>query len=66
MRSGAETSLLNLELSISEGVPLMNFLLTPLCPIEKVTLWVGFLYLTSGSETDEGVAKGKVFDRTSY
>ena len=28
---------------------------TASCPIEKVTLWEGFLYLTSGSETDEGV-----------
>ena len=25
----------------------------------KVTLWEGFLYLTSGSETVEGVAKDK-------
>ena len=33
-------------------------------PVEKVTLWVGFLYLTSGSETGEGVAKDEVFART--
>jgi len=26
--------------------------------------WVGFLYLMSGSETDEGVAKDKVFAGT--
>jgi len=32
--------------------------------LEKVTLCVGFLYLTSGSETDEGVAKDTVFART--
>ena len=36
-----------------------DFLLAPACPIEKVTLWEGFLYLTSESETDEGVAKDK-------
>jgi len=42
------------------GVPLLGaFLLAPACPMEKVTLCEGFLYLTSGSETDEGVAKDK-------
>ena len=30
-------------------------------PIETVTLLVGFLCLTSGSETDEGVVKYKFF-----
>jgi len=41
-----------------------DFLLAPTCPIEKVTLPEDFLYLTSESETDEGVAKDKVNART--
>jgi len=64
VRSGAETGLLSLRLSVSQGASLGYFLLAPACPIEKVTLWVCFLYLTSGSETDEGVAKDKVFPQT--
>ena len=40
-----------------------DFLLAPECPIEKVTLWEGYLYLMLGSETDEGVRKEKVFAR---
>ena len=63
-RSGAEVGLLSLRLSVSQGSSLGDFLLAPACPIEKVTLWEGSLYLTSGSETDEGVAKDKVFART--
>jgi len=29
------------------------------CPLEKETPWLGLLYLTLGSETDEGVGKDK-------
>ena len=49
--SGAEIGLLSLRLRVSQGASLGDFLLAPPCPIEKVILWVGFLYLTSGSET---------------
>jgi len=59
VRKGAEIGLLSLRLSVSQGASLGDFLLAPACPIEKVTLWEGFLYLTSGSETDEGVMKDK-------
>jgi len=47
-----------------------DYLLTPACPKEKATLWAqsrqsslweGLLYLTSGSKTDEGLSKDKVF-----
>ena len=62
VRSGAEIGLLRL--IVFQGASLGDFLLAPACSIEKVTLWEGFLCLTSGSETDEGVAKGKVFART--
>jgi len=44
VRSGAEIGLLRLGLSVSQGVSLGDFLLAPTCPIEKHTLWVGFLY----------------------
>jgi len=64
VRSGAEIGLLSVRLSVSQGASLGDFLLAPACLIEKVSLWVGFLYLTSGSETDEGVAKDKVLART--
>jgi len=64
VRSGAEIGLLSLRQSVSQGASLGDFLLAPACPIEKVTLWEGVLYLTSGSKTDEGVAKNKVFART--
>ena len=64
VRSGAEIGLLNLRLSISQGASLGDFLLAPACPIEKVSLWEGFLYLTSGSETDEGVAEDEFYART--
>jgi len=53
VRSGAEIGLLSLTLSVSQGASLGDFLHAPACPIEKVTLWEGFLYLTSGSETNE-------------
>ena len=59
VRSGAEIGLVSLRLGVSHGASLGDFLLAPACPIEKVTLWEGFLYLTSGSETDEGVTKDK-------
>ena len=55
--SGAKFDLQRLTLSLSQSAPLRNFLFAPARPIEKVTLWVGFLYLTPGSETDEVVAK---------
>jgi len=48
-RRGAEIGLLSLRLSLYQG---------------KVTLWECFLYLMSGTETDEGVAKDEVFART--
>jgi len=60
VRSGAEVGLLSLRLSVSQGASLGDFLLAPACSIEKVTLWEGFLYLTPGSETGEGIAKDKV------
>ena len=60
VRSGVEIGLLSLRLSVSQSASLGDFLLAPVCPIEKVTLWEDFLYLTLGSETDEGVAKDKV------
>jgi len=63
VRSGAEIGLLSLRPSVSQGASLEGFLLAPACPIEKVTLWEGFLYLTSRSETD-ATAKDKVFART--
>jgi len=43
----------------SKGASLGDFLLAPTCPIEKVTLWEGFLYLTSGSETEDSAMKDK-------
>jgi len=62
--SGAEIGLLSFRLSVSQGASLGNLLLAPACPIEKITLRESFLYLTPRSETDEGVAKKKVFART--
>jgi len=64
VRSGAEIGLLGSRLSVSQGASLGDFLLASSCPIDKVTLWEGFLYSMPGSETDEGVAKDKVFART--
>lgn len=40
----------SLGLSIPQCIPLASA-----CPIEKVTPWVDFVYLTSGSETDKGI-----------
>jgi len=63
VRSGAEIGLMSFRLSVSQGASLGDFLLAPACPVEKETLWEGFFYLTSGSETDEGAVKDKVFAR---
>ena len=60
-KSGAEIGPLSLWLSCSKSASLGDSLLAPTSPIEKVTLWEGLLYLTSGSEIDEGVAKDKTF-----
>ena len=51
VKSGAESGLLSLRLSVSQGASLGDFLLASACPVEKVTLWEGFLYLTTDSET---------------
>jgi len=64
VRRGAEFGQLSLRLSVSQSASLGDFLLALACHIEKVTQWICFLYLTSGSETDEGVTKDKVFART--
>jgi len=64
VRSDAEIGLLSLRLNVSQGASIGDFLLAPVCPIEKVTLWEDFFYLTSGSETDEGVAKEKALARS--
>jgi len=58
VRCGAEIGLLSLMLSVSQGASMGDFPLAPACPMEKVNPWKSFLYLTSGFETDEGVAKG--------
>jgi len=62
-RSDAEIGLLSLRLKVSQGVSSGDFVLAPACPIEKGTLWGGFFYLMSRSETDEGVAKDKASAR---
>jgi len=36
--------------SVSQGAPLGYLLLALACPIQDVSLWVGFLYLMPGSE----------------
>ena len=64
VRSSAAIGLLSLNLSASQGVSLGDFLLAPASPIEKLLLKVAFLYLTLGSETEEGVAEDKSFART--
>jgi len=58
----AEIGILSLRLSISQGASFGDFLVTPACPIEKVTLYgrASILYLTLGSKT-EGITKYKVF-----
>ena len=59
--SGAKISLLSLKLRISQGVSLGDFQLAPACPIEKVTLWVGFLYLTAGIRNRRGCRERQSF-----
>lgn len=61
VRSGAEISLRSPWLTVWHGLSLGDFLLAHACSIEKITLWEGLLYLKSGSETDEGVAKDDIF-----
>ena len=63
VRNGAGIDPLSLRLSVSESASLGDLMFAPACPIEKVTLWVGFLYF-SGSKADKGIAKDKVFART--
>ena len=46
--NGTEIGLLRLGLSVSQCASLGDFLLAPVCPIEKVPLWEGLPYLTSG------------------
>lgn len=46
---------------VSQGAPLKVFLVAPACPVDKVTLWERLLFLMSGSDTDEGVAKKQSF-----
>ena len=57
-RGYAKISLLSLWFSVFQGASL----LAPVCPIEKMILWVGFLYSTSGSNGDVE----NVFARTGY
>ena len=52
VKSGAEIGPLTLRLSVSQGAPLGDIQFAPACPIEKVTLWEGFLYLMLGSQTE--------------
>ena len=49
---GCRYGLLSLLFKASQGASLGNFPLAYVCPIEKVTLWEGLLYLMSESETD--------------
>jgi len=44
-----------------QGVPLGDFLLTPICYIEKVTLWLNLLFLMAQSNTNESVVKDNTF-----
>ena len=57
VRSGTEIDLLSLRCSVSQGATFGDILLASVCSIKKIALWEGFSYLTSGSETNEGVAK---------
>jgi len=51
----AEVGLLSLWLSNSLSVSLVEFLLTPACPIEKIILWVtDLLFFMLRSESEEG------------
>lgn len=51
-------------LGVSWCESLENFLITPVCPMEKVTVRVIHPYVTPISETDNGIVKDKVFART--
>ena len=54
-RSGRQ---LSLRVTVSWGASLGEFLLALVCPIEKVTIRVGLLYLILGAVTDDrGVVK---------
>ena len=59
VRCGGEIGLLSLQLMGFWDVSLEDCPLAPACLIEKVTLWECHLYLTSGSETNEGVEETK-------
>ena len=48
------------------GGHLGDFLVTPACPIEKVTLWEGLLYLMLGSETDRVLQKDRIFFKVGF
>jgi len=61
VKSGAEIGLLSPRLCVSQGASLGDFLFALVRPIEKVALWVGFLYLTAGFENDDEIVKAKVF-----
>ena len=43
LRSDAEIDPLSLQLNVSQGKPLGDLLLAPVCLIEKITLWEGVL-----------------------
>jgi len=47
----AGIGLLSLRLSVSRDAPVGDFLFAPACPIGKITLWEGLLYLTAEFET---------------
>jgi len=65
VRSSAEIGLLSLRLSVSQGASLGDFLLNcTRMPHREGNSMGGLLYSMSGSETDEGVVKDKVFART--
>jgi len=63
VRRSQKLASLSLWLSVSQAASLGDVLLAPACPIEKITLLVNLLCLTSGSETGKAVVKDKVFAR---
>ena len=60
-----EVGLLSLRLSTYQGASLGDFLLAPACPIEKVAVWVGFLYSPSGFTHSLHKAQGKPSNHTA-
>jgi len=62
VRSGVIIVLLSLWISVNQVASVGDFVLAPECPIEKVALWEGLLYL--GSETDGVLRKTKGTART--